>query len=146
VSSTPRGQVSLGRGLVILAAGVGVIASFVNWYGVSSAAGGSLDLNGWHGWGVLAAILFIVAGVISVARVLGVAYGSPGSESLLLVIVGLVAVIAVIIFMLTQGSGYGAGYKKGPLVGAYIGLVCAIVIALGGVLLQREATSGSRRV
>ena len=51
--------------VVFLASVVGFIISFFHWYGVSSAAG-SITLNGWHDWGVAAAILFAVGALYSV--------------------------------------------------------------------------------
>ena len=51
---------------------------------------------------------------------------------------GVAAIVCTIIFMVTEGSGYGAGYDKGPLYGAVVGLICAIVMTISALLIPRE--------
>jgi hypothetical protein len=41
--------------------------------------------------------------------------------------------------MLSEGRNIsGLGISAGPSLGAYVGLICAVAIAIGGYLLQRE--------
>ncbi|HWE60922.1 MAG TPA: hypothetical protein VHB98_04355, partial [Chloroflexota bacterium] len=64
------------------------------------------------------------------------------SEAKLVMGIGGVAALAVIIFMLTTGRNVsGPGISAGPSIGAFAGLICAIAIAFGGYLLQREPTN-----
>jgi cation transporter-like permease len=52
---------------------------------------------------------------------------------------GIVAALAVILFMATEGSGANApGFSEGPSIGAYVGLICAVAIAVGGYLMQQD--------
>jgi uncharacterized membrane protein len=123
--------------VVILASVVGFILTFFHWYGVSSAAG-SITMNGWHGWGVVTGILFAVGGLLAIARTMGMALGTTRGHAGLLTLIGIAAIVCTIIFMVTEGHGYGAGYDKGPLYGAWIGLICAIVMTLAAMGISRE--------
>ena len=125
--------------VVILASVVGFILSFFHWYGVSSAAGGSMTMNGWHGWGIPTAILFLVGALFALGRTMGLTRGTAMSESALLTIMGIAAIVCTIIFMVTEGRGYGAGYDKGPLYGAVVGLICAIVMTLAALGIAKES-------
>lgn len=127
--------------VVFLASVVGFVLSFFNWYGVSSAAGGSMTLNGWHGWGIATAILFAVGALFSLGRAFGLTAGSAIGESILLAIMGIAAIVSTVIFMVTEGSGYGAGYDKGPLYGAVVGLICAILMTGSALMVSQESNS-----
>ena len=41
------------------------------------------------------------------------------------------AAACAIVFMATEGAGYGPGYAKGPVDGAWVGLVCAVPLVIG---------------
>lgn len=123
--------------VVILAAAVGFILSFFRWYGVSSA-GFSSTVNGWHGWGIPVAILFLIGGLLAIGRTMGMTLGSAMTESTILTLMGIAAIVCTIIFMVTEGNGYGAGYSKGPLYGAVVGLICAIVMTIAALGIARE--------
>lgn len=125
--------------VVILASVVGFILTFFHWYGVSSAAGGSITLNGWHGWGIPVAILFAAGALFSLGRAFGLTAGRSIGDSALLAAMGVAAIVCTIIFMVTEGSGYGAGYDKGPLYGAVVGLICAIVMTGSALLVGQES-------
>jgi hypothetical protein len=56
-----------------------------------------------------------------------------------MIVLGAAAAICTIIFMITEGRGYGSGFDKGALYGAWVGLVCAIVIAVGGLIMPRDS-------
>ncbi|MDB5059170.1 MAG: hypothetical protein JWO59_2642 [Chloroflexi bacterium] len=133
-------SLNIGVGLVVLGGVVGFIFSFLHWYGVTPHGGSTMFLNGWHGWGFPASIIFIVAALIGLGRLAGLAVGPAATEAGLLVVLGVAAVVCTIIFMVTEGNGYGAGFSKGPLYGAWVGLICGIVIALGGLLTPRTTT------
>jgi len=134
-----RSSMGLGTGLAILGGVVGFVISFFNWYGVTTSTGASTDLNGWHGWGVASAILLLAGALVALARAAGFAVESIGTEAATIVVLGVAAVVTTIIFMVTEGSGYGTGFDKGPLYGAYIGLISAIVMTIGGAWMTREA-------
>ncbi len=133
------GRLSIGSALVVLSGVVGVVFSFFHWYGFSTATTGTTYLNGWHNWGVVSVIVLLVAALVGLGRLAGMRVGTPIGEAILMTLLGVASAVSTIIFMLTQGSGLGAGYDKGPLFGAYIGLICGIVLAIGGLLEAAEA-------
>jgi hypothetical protein len=76
--------ITAGNALVILAGVVGVVFSFLHWYGVTaSGSTATTYLSGWHGWGVPAAIIFIAAALIGLGRLAGMSVGSNAGESAL---------------------------------------------------------------
>lgn len=52
------------RKFILIAALVGVVSVFLPWFS-AGAFGFSIHINGFHGWGILAFICFIAAGIIS---------------------------------------------------------------------------------
>jgi hypothetical protein len=130
----------IANAVVAVAGIVGIVFSFLHWYGVTPAGGATTYLNGWHGWGIPVAIIFIVAALIGLGGLIGMSVGPATVEAGLMVLLGIAAAASTIIFMITEGRGYGAGFDKGPLYGAWIGLICAVVIALGGLLMPRDST------
>jgi hypothetical protein len=142
-------SLSQGRKIAIVAAVVGLIFSFFHWYGASASVGSfsvSASINGWHGWGIVAILLFIVAGAVVLMPFIGLSVRKLAptlppavTDATVVMAAGVIAAIAVILFMLTEGTGVsGANFSEGPSFGAYIGLICAIAIAAGGYLMQRE--------
>jgi hypothetical protein len=131
-------HLNLENGVAFIAGAVGVIFSFFNWYGVSTASTSTTYLNAWHGWGIPAAVLLLVAAVLGAGRWLRWSTFKALAEGLSMAAIGLLATVCTIIFMATEGSGYGAGYDKGPLFGAVLGLICAIIVAVDGALLAYE--------
>jgi len=131
-------MLSIGDGAVILGGVVGFVISFFSWYGISSSSGGSITLNAWSNWGVVSAILFLVGALVALGSAAGFSIGTTRGEAVIVALMGVVAIVTTIIYMVTAASGYGAGYDKGPLYGAYIGLICAIVMAIGGAMMAAE--------
>src|SRR5579875_1151758 len=136
---------SQSRKIVLIASVVGFIASLLPWYSVS-ASGFSSSINGWHGWGFLAVLLFIVGAAWVVLPLLGVsiqgwlaALPPTVTEPRLVMGIGGVAALCTLLFILTEGPGVsGPGFSAGPSFGAYLGLICALAVAAGGYLLQNE--------
>jgi len=142
-------SLSQGRKIALIAAVVGLIFSFFPWYGASYSAGGfssSASINGWHGWGWLAILSFIVAGALVVLPLAGIsvrrmitALPPKVTDAMLVMGAGGIAAITTILYMLTEGpSVSGPGWSAGPSFGVYIGLICAVAIAAGGYLMQKE--------
>jgi hypothetical protein len=137
---------SRGRQIAIVAAVLGLISTFLHWYSVS-AYSLSVSINGWHGWGYFAILGYIVAGVVVLlplahtsVRALIPTLPPTVTEARVVLGAGLAALLGTIIFMATEGGGSlsGPGFSAGPSFGAYIGLLCAIAIAVGGYLMQQE--------
>lgn len=142
-------SLSRGRQIALVAGAVGFLASFLPWYGVSINAGAysaSNSITAWHSWGLLAVLFLIVGGVVAALPLLGTSVRAlvPSlpptlTEPRLLIGAGGIAAIATLLFMFTYGSSSsGPGYSAGPSFGAYLGLICAVAIAAGGYLLQKE--------
>jgi len=123
--------------VVILATVVGFILTFFAWYSVSSATFSS-TVDGWHNWGIPVGIIFAVGGLLAIGRTLGMSLAISMGDSIVLTVLGIAAIICTIIFMVTEGSGYGAGYGTGPMYGAWVGLVCAIVMTIAALGITRE--------
>jgi hypothetical protein len=140
---------STGRKIILIAAVVGLIDSFLHWYTVSVSAGvysASGSDSGWHGWAFIAVLLFIVSGAWILLPMLGVQVKGILSslppnftEARLLMGAGAIALLCTILFMITDGpSGTGPGVSAGASIGAYIGLLVSIAIIVGGYLMQSE--------
>jgi hypothetical protein len=137
---------SMGRKVTLIAGIVGLIISFLPWYSVSYSGFASASESAWHGWGFLAALLFIVAGVwvllpLVGVQVRGILASLPPTvtEARLVMGIGVVALICTILFMVTQGPSVSvAGLSAGPSIGAYLGIVVSIAIIAGGYLMQSE--------
>lgn len=140
---------SRGRQIAVVAAVVGLLFSFFSWYGVSVSGAGysaSSSINGWHGWGYLAILGFLVAGALVLMPLLGTSLRKliptlppTVTDARAVMGAGILAAIGTILFMTTEGTDVsGPGFSAGPSFGAYIGLICAIAIAVGGYLMQRD--------
>jgi len=123
--------------VVILAGVVGFIITFFSWYSISSSSF-STTISGWHGWGIPAGILFGIGALLAIGRTMGMSLGTKATDSAVLALLGIAAIICTIIFMATEGSGYGAGYSTGPMWGAWVGLACGIVMTLAALAIARE--------
>ena len=139
---------SRGRQIALVAAVVGILASFLHWYGASysGAVSASTSITGWHGWGIIALLGYVVAGAVVLLPLGGMSLRGliPSlpptiSDARVVLGAGIVSALAVILFIATEGSGVSVpGYSEGPSIGAYIGLICAVAIAVGGYLMQQE--------
>jgi hypothetical protein len=149
-------RLSLGRKVTLVAAVLGLLSTFLHWYGVSvddPPFSYSAAINGWHGWGDVAILGYIVAGALSLlfrtgTTVPGLIPSLPPSvtDARLVMSAGAVAVLATVLFILTEGSGGTVtGISQGPSFGAYLGLLCAFACVTGGFLLDREPAQVPQR-
>lgn len=145
-STNPRAA----RALAAAGAFAGLLVSFLPWYGVTVTLDGAsrttLQENGWHGFGWLAVLLYLL---VSELLLLPLVFGGTirawvstlhpaASEARLTCGAGLLAALAVLLFMFSEGHGLdGADVVAGPSYGAVLGLLCALSMALGGYLLDR---------
>jgi hypothetical protein len=140
---------SLGRRVAIVAAVVGLLSTFLPWYGVSVSDppfSYSASINGWHSWGYVAILGLILAGALSLPFSTGTTLhrlipSLPASvtHARLLMLSGAVAALGAILFILTEGSGDSvSGVSQGASFGAYLGLLCALACVVGGFLLDKE--------
>jgi len=142
-------RLSLGRRVALVSAVLGLLSTFLHWYGVSvdePPFSYSAAINGWHGWGYLAILGYVVAGALSLlsgsgsmVRGLIPTLLPAATDARIVMGSGAIAALATILFMLTEGSGGTVpGISEGPSFGAYLGLLCALASVTGGFLLDRE--------
>jgi hypothetical protein len=129
----------LGRGtqLLLVAGILLLIDSFLDWQQVS-VAGISAGASMWHGVGVVAGLLLIALLVWEVAQVTGVLRNLELPVSAALISVGLAvgtAVFTIIKFLVANEA------RHWP---AWIGLILAVGIAVGGWLRYSEVPTTSQ--
>ncbi len=143
-----NGDTAVGVGLV-----VAIIAVFLPWYSVSANCGGIVGCAGlnysasagglsyWTGWlfflAVLAGLaLFIVRTFMPHVTVPAL----PQTDAMLFTFIGVfMAVMAILWLLLGSGTTTsGPGYSAGPSFGLFVGLIAAVVVAIGGFLKRSE--------
>ena len=136
----------LGGSLLVL------IALFMPWYGwdvvvnlgnigIREANGVSVD--GFHSWGWLTIIGFLVVAGLWVIRTFfddSVRLGDLGvSDAQVYMVGGGVEILGVVLFWVTAGPGIDLGFASaGVRFGLFFALVGAVVTVIGGYLLQSE--------
>jgi hypothetical protein len=129
----------LGRGtqLLLVAGIVLLIDSFLDWQQVS-AGGISAGASMWHGVGVVAGLLLIALLVWEVAQIAGVTRSIELPVSAALISVGLAvgtAAFTVVKFLVANEA------RHWP---AWIGLILAVAIAVGGWLRYSEVPTAAQ--
>jgi hypothetical protein len=143
-----NGDAAIGVGLI-----VSLIAVFLPWYSVSANCGGIVGCAGfnysasvgalsyWSGWlfflALLAGlVLFVLRTFVPNVSVPAL----PQTDAMLYTIIGIfMAVMAVLWLLLGSGTTVsGPGYSAGPSFGLFVGLIAAIVVAVGGFLKRSD--------
>jgi len=114
------------RKLILISAAIGVISIFLPWFS-AGAFGFSVHINGFHGWGILAFLAFVVSAVITLTGAQTNALDK--TTWFAAIITGAVAVLAVLITMLSSSGGFGF-VSAGFGFGIWIALASAIGIVL----------------
>ncbi len=149
-----NGDAAIGVGLI-----VSLIAVFLPWYSVSANCGGIVGCAGfnysasvgalsyWAGWlfflallaGIVLFVLRSFAPNVNVPEL-------PQTDAMLYTIIGIfMAVMAVLWLLLGSGTTVsGPGYSAGPSFGLFIGLIAAIVVAVGGYLKRSDPQPATR--
>lgn len=129
ITALPRGmQLMLVGGVLLL------IDTFLHWQSYSASIGTvsvSASRNAWHGWGVLVGLLTILLLVWLVARLAAADIKLPVSDTLAGAVLGTLIVLFTLIKVLAD--------NEFRTTWAWIGLVLAVVIALGAWL---QVTAG----
>src|SRR5579862_7792610 len=104
-------SLSRGRQVASIAAVIGLISTFLPWYGVSAGTGSytfSASINGWHGWGYLAILGYLFAGAVVLLPLTGRSVRAliptlppTVTETRLVLGAGGVAAVATNVFMAT---------------------------------------------
>jgi hypothetical protein len=118
------------------------IASFLPWYSVSVDNALGFDVGGSaNAWdfalALLAVLLLIAAGVLVLLPHLGTQV--PNLAVIWLALAG-VAVLFIVLRWLTFDSGEGFGVSAGPGFGLFVGLLAAVVSAVGAGLTLRASS------
>jgi hypothetical protein len=126
------------RKFILIAAAVGLIATFLPWKTISAGlfgAGMSEGINGFHGSGILSFLVFIAAGIISIMG--NQTTTLDKSNWLVALACGVVALLCAIENVAaTHGSSMGF-MELGVGVGCWIALVAAIGV-IGSAWLFRS--------
>ncbi|MGQ0826117.1 MAG: hypothetical protein ACT4OX_13990 [Actinomycetota bacterium] len=125
--------------VIVAAAAVLLIDSFLPWYDVDLGPFGSVTRNGWESPGGLFSILAVLIGLAMAAQILVTRLGAAqlpdkvGSLSWPQVhlILGIATFVFVLIKFLNENSHTGFGF--------YVGFICTIGLAVGGFLKTKEA-------
>lgn len=130
-------DVSMPRKLVLGAAIVLFINSFLPWYHVSFRGLGGVSANGWHGVGVLAWLLVIVLLALEGSRIAGVLPLDEGRAELASLAAAAGAALFGLIYVIVRLTDGYLGF------GFYIGLVGLLVLAYGAYALYRTGAAAS---
>jgi len=102
------------------------IVLFFDWQRVDLGSFGTHSANGWHGWGVLVGLLVIALILWEAAQVLGVKVELPIKPALLSAGLAAGVLLFTVIKFLVDNE-----FRHWP---AWVGLILAIVIGIGGYL------------
>ena len=118
------------RKFVLIAAVVGVIATFLPWWRMS-IFGFSSSVNGFHGWGILSFLCFVAAGVM--------AYLDDQTKNLdktkwtLTLIAGAISTLIILWYII---SASGSAYSSFLGFGIYLAALAAIGVVLSAFLFR----------
>ena len=129
---------------VLVTAGIALISLFLPWYGVS-VLGFNASVSGWStGYGWLAALALVAAGVY-----LGLAKGGDALKNvsvppaLIVLILASVGTVLILIRWATLPSGSitsaGGSFSYGPRFGIFLALIAGLVQAGVSIAMYRTA-------
>jgi len=146
-------NMSRGRQIGLVGAVVGLIATFLPWYGISAGNFGSTSWSAWGGgiWSLLAILSIVVGGAIILMPLLmgtgktvrGMIPSLPPTVTDARVVLGagVAVVVFTLLFIVTSGHNNldGSGISAGPSFGAYVAIICGAAIAYAGYMQQTES-------
>jgi hypothetical protein len=113
------------RKLILLASLAGIISIFLPWFS-AGAFGFSVHINGFHGWGILALLCFVVALIISLVG----SQIQPLDKSAWFVamICGALCLLSIIITIISSQTGDFGFASAGLGFGIWISLIAGIAV------------------
>ena len=123
------------RKFILISAVIGIISIFLPWFS-AGAFGFSVHINGFHGWGILAFLAFIVSIIIALMGTQTEALDK--TVWLAALISGAVALLSVIITMLSSSGGFGF-ISAGFGFGIWIALAAAIGVTIFAWMFKNPA-------
>ena len=137
-----RNSMLIGGGAV-----VGLISTFLPWYSTSSSYGGfsaSASISGFSSWGILfflaALVLVALVGLRNFAASVNLP-AFPAQDWMISLILSAVMIVGAALFWLSAGGGASVnvpGFSAGPSFGLYLGLLAAIVAAVGSFMSKMD--------
>lgn len=118
------------RKFVLIAAAIGVVATFLPWWRIS-VFGYTSSVNGFHGWGILAFLCFVAAGVM--------AYMDDQTKNLdktkwtATLIAGAISTLIIVWFIIDASSSAFGSFLG---FGVYIAALAALGIILSAFLFR----------
>jgi peptidoglycan/LPS O-acetylase OafA/YrhL len=134
---------SLGAKIILVAAVVLLIASFLPWYSVDLGPFGSFDRSGWQSPGAIWSILAVLIGLVMAGQIV-VSVLSPGTlpdnvsgvtwPKIHLGLAGAAAVL-ILIKLLNESSHLAFGF--------FLGIICVAALVAGAFLMFQEEQKGA---
>ncbi|HEX5151774.1 MAG TPA: SHOCT domain-containing protein [Parafilimonas sp.] len=117
-----------------MASVVGIISCFLPWI-VVDAVNRKQHINGFHGYGIIVFMAFIVAGIICFS---GDRHRTPGKKIWFMVITGIVALVFTVICL--SNNNWPAGLTAKTGFGVWISLFAATAVITAGLFLKNPGT------
>lgn len=120
-----------------------LIALLLPWWSVTAIFLGTFSLDGFHSWGWLSFISWLVvvlltAGLVARQRVTGTSLATmiDNRRTLWLVVgAGAAEILGDLLFIAVAPSGSGNGYSAGIGAGVVIAIICGLLIMYAGLLM-----------
>lgn len=120
-----------------------LIALLLPWWSVTAVFLGTFSLDGFHSWGWLSFISWLViaaltVGLVARQRVVGTSLATLVDDRRtlwLLVAAGGAEILGDLLFIAVAPSGSGTGYSAGIGAGVVIAIICGLVIVYAGLLM-----------
>jgi hypothetical protein len=122
------------RRFILTASVVGIISVFLPWV-VVDAGKEDKYINGFHGYGIIAFIVFVVAAMICFS---GDRHKFTGTTIWFIVATGIVALVFIIISLLNNDPSSRLNTKTG--FGVWVSLFAAIAVIVSGLFLKGSNT------
>ena len=123
------------RRFILMASIVGVIAVFLPWVVIEV---GKMDkyINGFHGYGTIVLIAFVIAAMICFS---GDRHKTPGTTIWFIVVTGTVALVFIIISLLNNHPSSSLNTKTG--FGVWVSLFAAVAVIASALFLKGSTTN-----
>lgn len=131
---------SVGEKIILAAALLLLIASFLPWYSFDlGVAGVSIDRSGWQSPGALWSMLAVLVGLAMATVILVKLFASAGTLPdnvggitwpKIMLGAGVFAVLLILIKLVNESSYMAIGF--------FLGIICVIALAVGGFFMFRE--------